>query len=78
MVHWWCRLGADDIDAPDALAGQGAANQIDAWVVVVKAQTDGTLAHACERWIGATASAAGWSLEVLSGDTRSVPGFGFG
>ncbi|MFL0789029.1 MAG: rhamnan synthesis F family protein [Prochlorococcus sp.] len=43
MVHWWCRLGADDIDALDALAGQGAANQIDAWVVVVKAQTDGTL-----------------------------------
>ncbi|HJN36498.1 MAG TPA: rhamnan synthesis F family protein, partial [Prochlorococcaceae cyanobacterium Fu_MAG_50] len=41
-------------------------------------QTDGTLAHACERWIGATASAEGWSLEVLSGDTRSVPGFGFG
>jgi len=36
-------------------------------------QTDGTLAHALERWIGVVAT----SIEELPGNARAVPGFGF-
>ena len=36
-------------------------------------QTDGTLAHALERWIGVLAE----PLEELPGDPKAMPGFGF-
>ena len=36
-------------------------------------QTDGTLAHALERWIGVVAKA----IEELPGNTTAMPGFGF-
>ena len=41
------------------------------------AQTDGTLAHGLERWIGVQAHQLGLRIEELAGDPRSMPGFGY-
>ena len=41
-------------------------------------QTDGTLAHAFERWIGLLAEHHGWQIEELAGSSAAVPGFGYG
>lgn len=41
-------------------------------------QTDGTLAHAYERWIGVMAEHHGWQLEELPGSASAVPKFGYG
>lgn len=39
-------------------------------------QTDGTLAHALERWLGCTAAQGNWQLQELPGEACAVPGFG--
>ncbi|TVS07685.1 MAG: hypothetical protein EA413_00500 [Cyanobium sp. PLM2.Bin73] len=41
-------------------------------------QTDGTLAHALERWIAVMAQAQGWQIQELEGFTDAVPRFGYG
>jgi hypothetical protein len=41
-------------------------------------QTDGTLAHAYERWIGIMAQLHGWHIEQLPGSADAVPNFGYG
>ena len=41
------------------------------------AQTDGTLAHGLERWIGVQAHHLGLRIDELAGDPRSMPGFGY-
>ncbi|MFM7675133.1 MAG: rhamnan synthesis F family protein [Synechococcus sp.] len=40
-------------------------------------QTDGTLAHALERWISPVVLAEGWKVEELPGPARAVPRFGY-
>ncbi|WP_186484160.1 rhamnan synthesis F family protein [Synechococcus sp. A15-127] len=40
-------------------------------------QTDGTLAHALERWIGVILHKSGQRMEELPGNPQSVPCFGF-
>ena len=40
-------------------------------------QTDGTLAHALERWIGVLAHQQGLRIDELPGDERAMPGFGY-
>ncbi len=40
-------------------------------------QTDGTLAHALERWIGVLAHQQGLRVDELPGDGRAMPGFGY-
>ena len=40
-------------------------------------QTDGTLAHAIERWIGVIVHQQGFCCESLPGDPLSTPGFGY-
>ena len=40
-------------------------------------QTDGTLAHALERWIGVLAHQQGLRVDELPGDERAMPGFGY-
>lgn len=41
-------------------------------------QTDGTLAHAYERWIGVQAERHGWQVQELAGTAAAVPNFGYG
>jgi hypothetical protein len=41
-------------------------------------QTDGTLAHAFERWIGVLAEHHGWQMTELPGSNINVPCFGYG
>ena len=41
------------------------------------AQTDGTLAHSLERWIGVEVHHLGMRIDELPGDPRSMPGFGY-
>jgi hypothetical protein len=41
-------------------------------------QTDGTLAHAYERWIGVQAERHGWLIQELPGSAAAVPKFGYG
>ena len=41
-------------------------------------QTDGTLAHALERWIGVLASRSSLRIKQLPGDSSSIPDFGYG
>jgi hypothetical protein len=41
-------------------------------------QTDGTLAHAYERWIGVQAERHGWQVQELPGTAAAVPNFGYG
>jgi hypothetical protein len=41
-------------------------------------QTDGTLAHAYERWIGVQAERHGWQVKELPGNAAAVPNFGYG
>ena len=40
-------------------------------------QTDGTLAHALERWIGVLSRQQGLRIDELPGDARAMPGFGY-
>jgi hypothetical protein len=40
-------------------------------------QTDGTLAHAYERWIGVLAERHGWQVKELPGNAAAVPNFGY-
>ena len=40
-------------------------------------QTDGTMAHAMERWIGMVVTQQGYFLEELPGDPHAVPEFGY-
>lgn len=40
-------------------------------------QTDGTLAHALERWIAVLVGQGGWRIEELPGAAGAVPGFGY-
>ena len=40
-------------------------------------QTDGTLAHALERWIGVLAHQKGLRVDELPGDELATPGFGY-
>ena len=41
-------------------------------------QTDGTLAHAIERWVGVLALKKSLRMEQLPGDSSSLPDFGYG
>jgi hypothetical protein len=41
-------------------------------------QTDGTRAHAMERWIGVLAKHNDWTIEELPGNNAEVPKFGYG
>jgi hypothetical protein len=41
-------------------------------------QTDGTLAHAYERWIGVQAERHGWQIQELPGNAAAVPHFSYG
>jgi lipopolysaccharide biosynthesis protein len=41
-------------------------------------QTDGTLAHAMERWLCCSSAAQGWQIEELPGELSAVPDFGHG